>query len=73
MGEPLQTDLAAFRAVVGMGNSEIGIIREAVRLYIDTKTAKDTELRERYEAERDRAHAAKRQPIRLVTAKDEKA
>ncbi len=64
--EPLATDFAAFRAALGVGASEIGVIRAAVRAYIDARLAKDDELRQLYEIERGKLMAAKRQPIRLV-------
>ena len=64
--EPLATDFAAFRSAMGMGVSEIGVIRDAVRAFIDAKIKKDDELRERYETEREKLMAAKQQPIRLV-------
>jgi hypothetical protein len=65
--EPLATDMAAFRIAVGEGNSEIGIIRAAVRVYIDQRVGKDGELLKRYEAERESLQAMKVQPLRLVT------
>ncbi len=64
--EPLATDLAAFRAAVGLGNTEIGVIREAVRVYIDTQVSKDEDLRRRYETEKAKLIAAKVHPLRLV-------
>jgi hypothetical protein len=65
--EPLATDMAAFRAAVGMGATEIGVIRDAVRTYIDARVAgADDDFRARYEAERERLKATQRQPIRLV-------
>jgi hypothetical protein len=64
--EPLATDMAAFREAIGMGVTEIGVIRDAVRAYIDTRIAADADLRTRYEAERERLRATQRQPIRLV-------
>jgi hypothetical protein len=64
--EPLATDLAAFRAAIGLGATEIGVIREAVRAYIDGRIAADFDLKSRFEAECERLQAAKRQPIRLV-------
>ncbi len=63
--EPLATDLAAFRATVGMGATEIGVIREAVRAFIDTRL-KDDDFRVRFEVERAKLLADKTQPIRLV-------
>ena len=64
--EPLATDFAAFRAAMGMGVTEIGVIREAVRTFIDIQLAKDRELRKRYEAERERMRAVKVRPLRVV-------
>ena len=64
--EPLSTDFAAFRVAFGGGATEIGLIREAVRHYIDFRVGRDSYLRDAYEAERKRLHAAKVQPIRLV-------
>ncbi len=63
--EPLATDLAAFRATVGMGVSEIGVIRDAVRAFIDARL-KNENFRMRFEAEREKLVADKTQPIRLV-------
>lgn len=65
LGEPLATDLAAFRATVGMGVSEIGVIRDAVRAFIDARLKHD-DFRMRFEAERAKLAADKTQPIRLV-------
>lgn len=64
--EPLATDVAAFRAAMGMGVTEIGLIRSAVRAYMDAQLNKDDELKMRYRAEREKLIAEKRQPIRLV-------
>lgn len=64
--EPLATDFAAFRTAMGMGVTEIGVIREAVRAFIDNRIGKDRELRRRYEAERERLRAAKVRPLRVV-------
>lgn len=64
--EPLATDFAAFRAAIGMGASEIGVIRDAVRAFIDAKIEKDDELRAQYEAEREKLMAEKQKPLRLV-------
>jgi hypothetical protein len=69
--EPLATDMGAFRAAIGMGASEIGIIREAVRAFIDSKTTADADLKKRFDIEKERLLGAKRQPLRLV--KDEGA
>jgi hypothetical protein len=64
--EPLATDLAAFRAAIGLGATEIGVIRAAVRAYIDARIGDDGGLRSRFEEERERLRAVQRQPIRLV-------
>ena len=64
--EPLATDLAAFRAAIGLGASEIGVIREAVLTFIDARIGKDEDLKLRYEAERERLKLTQRQPIRLI-------
>jgi hypothetical protein len=64
--EPLATDFAAFRAAMGMGVTEIGVIREAVRAFIDNRIAKDRQLRKRYEIERERLRTLKVQPLRIV-------
>lgn len=64
--EPLATDLAAFRAAMGMGVSEIGVIRDAVRAFIDLKLRDDKALKKRFDAERKKLMAAKVQPLRLV-------
>ena len=65
--EPLATEFAAFRAAMGMGNSEIGIVRDAVRAFIQAKIKRDKALRERYQVELRRLNAKKLQPIRLAT------
>ena len=64
--EPLATDFAAFRAAMGMGVTEIGVIREAVRAFIDNRIAKDRQLRKRYEIERERLRTLKIQPLKIV-------
>lgn len=64
--EPLATDFAAFRTALGVGATEVGIIRDAVRAFIDARVARDEELKQRYGAERDRLRATRHQPIRLV-------
>jgi hypothetical protein len=69
--EPLASDFAAFRAAMGMGVTEIGVIREAVRAFIDDKIAKDRELRRRYEAERERLRTVKVRPLRIVKSDEE--
>ena len=63
--EPLATDMAAFRATIGMGATEIGVIRDAVRAFIDARL-EDDDFRARFEAERAKIVAAKTKPIRLV-------
>lgn len=70
LGEPLSMEFAAFRAALGLGASEIGIVRDAVRSFIKSRTDRDDELKARYEEELGRLAAAKIQPLRLV-AKDE--
>ena len=69
LGEPLATDFAALRAALGLGNTEIGVIREAVREYINRKTKNKT-VKQRYDAERARIHVAKVKPLRVVSADD---
>ena len=64
--EPLATDFAAFRAAMGMGVTEIGVIWEAVRAFIDNRVPKDRQLRKRYESERERLRTLKVQPLRIV-------
>jgi hypothetical protein len=64
--EPLATDMAAFRAAMGLGVTEIGVIREAVHAYIDARIGADDDLRSRFETERERLRAGQRQPIRLI-------
>lgn len=63
--EPLATDMAAFRATVGMGVSEIGVIRKAARAFIDARL-NDAGFRARFEVERAKIVADKTSPIRLV-------
>ena len=62
----LATDMAAFRAAMGMGTTEIGVIRDAVRSFIDTKLGADLELKTRFEEEKAAILAEKVEPIRLV-------
>ena len=69
--EPLASDFAAFRAAMGMGVTEIGVIREAVRAFIDDKITKDRELRRRYEAERERLRTVKVRPLRIVKSDED--
>jgi len=66
--EPLATEFAAFRAALGLGATEIGVIREAVKMFIAARCAKDDDLRARYEEELARAHKA--QPLRLIKLDD---
>jgi hypothetical protein len=68
--EPLSTDLAAFRAAIGMGATEIGVIRDSVRAFIDLKLDNDEALKVRFEAERERLRQIKQQPIRLIKSDD---
>jgi hypothetical protein len=67
LGEPLATEMSAYRAALGQGSTEIGVIREAVREFIASRVAKDRTLRRRYEAERRRIAGQKVRPLRLVT------
>ena len=69
--EPLATEFAALRLAFGGGNSEIGMVRDAVRLFIQTRLKKDKELLARYEVELEKLTAAKKQPLRLITKKPE--
>jgi hypothetical protein len=66
--EPLATEMAAYRAAVGQGVTEIGVIREAVREFIRNRTM-DGPLKELYETELRRLMAEK--PLRLVTDSDD--
>jgi hypothetical protein len=70
LGEPLATELAAYRAAIGQGATEIGVIRDAVREFITNRTRKDRALRERYEKERRRITGEKVRPLRLVSDAD---
>jgi hypothetical protein len=63
--EPLATELAAFRAALGGGNTEIGVVRDAVRAYIRARREADKALDQQYRDEL--AKLTRRQPIRLVT------
>ena len=51
LGEPLSADLSDFCAAL-LGPSEIAVIREAVREYIDRRVTSEFELRRRYLAAR---------------------
>ena len=64
--EPLATDLAAFRVAIGLGATEIGVIRDAVRAFIDARLERDEDLKRRYKVEREKLKAAKLEPLRLV-------
>jgi hypothetical protein len=66
LGEPLATELAALRAAIGMGATEIGVVRDAIRFFM-AERLKNQELRKLFEAELERLYATKRAPIRLVT------
>ena len=66
LGEPLATEFAAFRKAMGMGNSEIGMVRDAIRAFIRNALTRDDELNSRYEAELEIMLVALRQPLRLV-------
>jgi hypothetical protein len=63
--EPLGTQFEALRVVLGGGNTEIGVLRDAVAAYIELKL-KDRKLRARYEAELAKLMADKVQPLRLI-------
>jgi len=69
--EPLATDFAAFRAAIGLGATEIGIVRDAVRAFIDARISKDDDLRARFEAERDRLSQRKTRTLKLVKSEPE--
>ena len=71
LGEPLATEFAAFRAALGLGASEIGVIRDAVRAFIAARVGRDEDLKASYEAELARLNAAKLQPLRIVRSTDE--
>jgi hypothetical protein len=70
LGEPFKTELEAFRNVAGMGNSEIGVVRDAVRAFIRAKT-KDRALRRLYEEELRRLQSAKIKPLRIASSNGE--
>jgi hypothetical protein len=65
LGEPLATDLAALRAVIGLGNTEIAVVRVAVRHYIDMRL-KNKKIRALYDIERQRLAVLKRKPLHVV-------
>jgi hypothetical protein len=64
--EPLATDATAFRAAMGVGGTEIGLVRQALRHYIDWAIGRDDLLREKFHAEREKLQTQKIQPFRLV-------
>jgi hypothetical protein len=64
--EPLSTEFAAFRAALGLGASEVGIVRDAVKAFIKQRTERDADLKARYEEELARLNAAKVRPLRLI-------
>jgi hypothetical protein len=66
----LATEFAALREVIGAGNTEIGVLRDAVRAYIQEKT-RTKAFREQYEAALARLMAAK--PLRVVADNSESA
>ena len=68
--EPLATDFAAFRVALGGGATEVGVIRDAVRAYINMRIGREPYLKEAYETERARRHAEKMKPLRLVKPED---
>ena len=49
LGEPLASELTALCEALDGKPPEIGIVRQALRAYIDSKVAGDRELRQRYE------------------------
>jgi hypothetical protein len=49
-----------------MGVTEIGIIRDAVRAFIERRISNDDDLRQRYETIREQLRMTRHQPIRLV-------
>jgi hypothetical protein len=51
---------------MGMGVTEIGIIRDAVRSYIESRISADDDLKARFETEREKIRTARQQPIRLI-------
>jgi hypothetical protein len=63
--------MAAYRAAIGQGTTEIGVIRDAVREFIGARTKKDRALRERYEAERRRLAGERVRPLRVVSENGE--
>lgn len=71
LGEPWASELAAFRTAMGLGNTEIGVVRAAIRAFIKMQVGRDEDLRIAYEAELERINAAKIQPIRLVKTDNE--
>ena len=57
LGEPVSSNLAAF-CEANLGTAEIKVIREAVQFYIDYRTSREPELRDRYEAAKKRMMGA---------------
>jgi hypothetical protein len=55
---------------MGMGTTEIGVIRDSVRAFIDAKTDADDALKARFEVERERLRQVQQQPIRLIKSDD---
>jgi hypothetical protein len=51
LGEPLASQLAAFRVAAGLGATEVGVIREAVHELIQSRIKKDRALKKKYLAE----------------------
>lgn len=70
LGEPLATEFAALREAIGAGNTEIGVLRDAVRAYIREKT-KNKAFREQYQAALSRLMATR--PLRVVSDNSESA
>ena len=69
--EPLATDAAAFRAAMGLGVTEVGLIRDAVRSFIDARLTADDALRARFEVERARLMQERVTPLRLVKTEND--
>ena len=49
LGEPLASELTAFREALIGKPPEIGIVRDAVRAFIQNSIAADKDLRQKYE------------------------
>lgn len=58
-------DLLDFRAA-NFDASEIGVIRAALRAFIDERLAKEPGMRKRFEAARKERQGHKSEPLRLV-------